>query len=372
MKVDWLIVGAGFTGSTLAERIAQERGESVLVVDRREHVGGNAWDEYNDAGILEHKYGPHIFHTNSKKVWNYLSRFTQWRPYFHRVLASVDGQFVPLPFNLNSIGQVFPAKLAARLAEKLTENYGFNSRVPILKLQQSRDSDLQFLSDFIYRKVFQNYTQKQWGVAPEDLAPSVTARVPVLVSRDNRYFQDTYQAMPRNGYAPVFRRMLAHPNIRVLLKTSWHEVRGQVRYKRLVFTGAIDEFFDFTHGELPYRSLKFDAQTHSVDRYQEAAVINYPNEYEYTRVTEQKWLTGQVHASTTVLIEYPKPHEHGRTTPYYPIPTDANRARFKLYEKDALELVGNAIFAGRLADYMYYNMDQAVARALSLFERLDG
>jgi UDP-galactopyranose mutase len=337
-------------------------------VDQRDHIAGNAWDEYNSHGILEHKYGPHIFHTNSKEVWDYLSQFTTWRPYFHKVLAAIDGKLVPIPFNLNSIEQLFPKKVAARLSAKLIEIYGFGTRVPILKLRESNDSDLSFLADYVYKNVFEGYTQKQWGMKSEELSPSVTARVPIVVSRDDRYFQDQYQAMPLHGYGAMVRRMLSHPNIRILLNTRWQDIKTDVTFSRMVFTGQIDEFFDYKHGQLPYRSLRFDVQIHHVERYQDVAVVNYPNEYEYTRITEMKWLTGQRHPFTTTLTEYPIPYVIGETVPYYPIPTDENRRQYKLYEADASSLEGRVIFAGRLADYTYYNMDQAVARALKLFK----
>ena len=370
MKVDWLIIGAGFTGATMAERIASQRGETVLIVDQRDHIAGNAWDEYNAHGILEHKYGPHIFHTNSKNVWDYLSEFTQWRPYFHKVLASVEGQLVPVPFNLNSIEQLFPAVMAARLTEKLVNGYGFGSRVPILKLRETQDEDLRFLADYVYKNVFEQYTKKQWGMKPEDLAAGVTARVPIIVSRDDRYFQDTYQAMPLQGYGALVRNMLKHPNIRVMLNTRWQDIQKQVSYKRMVFTGPIDEYFEYKHGHLPYRSLRFDVQTLPIAQYQTAPVINYPNEYDYTRITEQKWLTGQEHTHTTILTEFPLAHIVGETVPYYPIPTDENRELYRNYENEAKQLQGKVLFIGRLADYMYYNMDQAVARALMIFGKI--
>lgn len=371
MKVDWLIVGAGLTGATFAERIFSQRGESVLIVDQRDHIAGNAWDEYNEHGILEHKYGPHIFHTNSKEVWDYLSSFTKWRPYLHKVLGSIDGKLVPLPFNLNSIDQLFPVDMAECFSRKLVEGYGFGSRVPILKLRETEDADLRFLADYTYKNVFEQYTRKQWGMKPEDLSHGVTARVPILVSRDDRYFQDTYQAMPLHGYSAMVRRMLAHPNIRVMLNTRWQDIKEQVSFSRMVFTGPIDEFFEYKHGQLPYRSLRFDVQTHPVEQYQAAPVINYPNEYDYTRITEQKWLTGQLHAHTTTMAEYPMAHVPGETVPYYPIPTEENRQQYKLYESEAAALGDKIIFAGRLADYMYYNMDQAVARALMLCKRVN-
>ena len=371
MKVDWLIVGAGLTGATFAERIANERGESVLVIDQRDHIAGNAWDEYNESGILEHKYGPHIFHTNSKDVWDYLSNFTKWRPYFHKVLGSIDGSLVPLPFNLNSIDKLFPVEIAERITRKLIEKYGYGSRVPILKLRETEDVDLRFIADYAYRNVFENYTSKQWGMRPEDLSPSVTARVPILVSRDDRYFQDSYQAMPVHGYSVMVRRMLAHPKIKIMLNTRWQDIKNEVSFGRMVYTGSIDEYFEYKYGQLPYRSLQFDVQTHPIKEHQLAAVINYPNEYDYTRITELKWLTGQSHNFTTTMTEYPLSHEVGKTIPYYPIPTDENRKKYKLYDAEAVKLVDKVIFAGRLADYMYYNMDQAVARALMLFKRIN-
>jgi UDP-galactopyranose mutase len=370
MKVDWLIVGAGLTGATFAERIASQRGESVLIVDQRDHIAGNAWDEYNEDGILEHKYGPHIFHTNSKKVWDYLSTFTQWRPYHHKVLGSVEGKLVPLPFNLNSINQLFTSEMAERFSKKLVDGYGFGSRVPILKLKEAEDTELKFLADYVYKNVFEQYTKKQWGMNPEELSSTVTARVPILVSHDDRYFNDTYQAMPLHGYGAMVRKMLAHKKIKVMLNTSWQEIKDQVSFNRMVFTGPIDEYFEYKHGQLPYRSLRFETRIHFAERYQEAAVVNYPNEYDYTRITEQKWLTGQVHKHTTTLTEYPMAHVVGKTVPYYPIPTEENRTQFRLYEAEADAQAGKVIFSGRLAEYMYYNMDQAVARALTLFKNV--
>lgn len=370
MKVDWLVVGAGLTGATFAERIARVRNERVLVIDQRDHIGGNTWDEYNEHGILEHKYGPHIFHTNSAKVWNYLSNFTAWRPYFHKVLASVDGTLVPLPFNLNTIDMLFPSAMATVLSQKLISAFGFGSRVPILKLREADDSDLKFLADFVYKKVFERYTLKQWGLRPEELAPSVTARVPILVSRDDRYFQDVYQAMPLKGYSVLVRNMLCHRNIGVMTNTRWQDISGQIDFKRMIFTGPVDEYFDFKHGPLPYRSLRFDVNTHDVESYQAAAVVNYPNEYDWTRVTELKRLTGQHGPKTTLITEYPMQHVPGSTIPYYPIPTEPNQATYSKYEQEAQTISDRVTFAGRLGEYVYYNMDQAVARALKLFEDL--
>ncbi|MEM9923971.1 MAG: UDP-galactopyranose mutase [Cyanobacteria bacterium P01_D01_bin.50] len=369
MKVDWLIVGAGYSGCVLAERIATQLGQRVLLVERRDHIGGNAFDYYNEHGILIHKYGPHIFHTKSKKVWDYLSEFTEWRPYFHHVLGVVEGKKVPIPFNLNSLYELFPPHYAQKLEDLLLEHFGFGVKVPILKLRESTSGDLGFLADYIYNNVFLHYTTKQWGLKPEELDRGVTGRVPVYISRDNRYFQDTYQAMPKYGYTEMFRRMLSHPNIKVLLNTDYREVVNDIQFNRMVYTGPIDSFFDYMHGELPYRSLRFHHETLDQEHYQEVGTVNYPNEYEITRITEQKYLSGQTSPKTTLVMEYPQAYIPDQNDPYYPIPREENRKRYELYVKESQKLNGSVIFAGRLAEYKYYNMDQAALRALGLFEK---
>lgn len=368
MKVDWLIVGAGFSGATLAERIASQLGQTVLLVDRRSHIAGNAYDEYDPAGVQVHRHGPHIFHTNSKKVFDYLSQFTQWRPYEHRVLGMIDGQMVPIPFNLNSLGALFAPKEAAQLGQKLISTYGFGVKVPILKLREAQDAQLKVLADYIYEKVFYHYTLKQWGLKPKELDASVLGRVPVSISQDDRYFQDKYQAMPLHGYAAMFERMLSHPCIHLQLSTDLKDIQGQVQYRRMIFSGPIDEFFDFAHGRLPYRSIRFEFKTLQQQWFQGAPVINYPNDHSFTRITEQKYLTGQTLPCTTVVYEYPEAYLQGHNEAYYPIPRAENRERYARYEQEAAKLKGEVLFAGRLADYRYYNMDQACARALKLFE----
>ncbi|MFO1518588.1 MAG: UDP-galactopyranose mutase [bacterium] len=369
MKIDWLIVGAGYTGCTLAERIATQLNKKVLIVDRRDHIGGNAYDYFDEKGLLVHKYGPHIFHTNSKKVWDYLSRFTEWRPYYHHVLAVVDGKKIPVPFNLNSLYAVFPPRYAGKLEQLLLENYGFGVKIPILKLRESTNADLKILADYIYKGVFYGYTLKQWELKPEELDAAVTARVPVFISRDDRYFQDTYQAMPLKGYTEMFRKMVSHPNIEVQLNTDYKEVVKELKFNRLVYTGPIDTYFDFIHGELPYRSLRFELINHEIETSQEVGQVNYPNEFDFTRITEFKHLTGQKAPTTTTAVEYPQPYIRGRNEPYYPIPREDYRKQYSLYLKEAEKLNGTVLFAGRLADYQYYNMDQAVARALGIFEK---
>jgi UDP-galactopyranose mutase len=370
MKVDWLIVGAGFTGLVLAERIASQLGKKVLVVERRDHIGGNAYDYYDGNGILVHRYGPHLFHTNSEKVWRYLSQFTEWHPYSHQVLAVVDGKKVPVPFNLNSLYAVFTPGYASKLEELLLKRYGFGSKVPILKLRREASGELHFLAEFVYEKVFYGYNLKQWDLRPEELSPSVTGRVPIYVSRDDRYFQDRYQAIPKHGYTQMLQRMANHPNIKVLLDANYREIEDEVKFDGMVYTGLIDEFFDYMHGALPYRSLHFEFSYHPVDTYQEVAQVNYPNEHPYTRISEYKHITGQRVYGTTVSIEYPMAYRREQNLPYYPVPREENRKRYNLYLSEAESLSDRVLFAGRLADYKYYNMDQAVARALGVFEKL--
>jgi UDP-galactopyranose mutase len=370
VKVDWLIVGAGFTGSVLAERIASQLGQKVLIVEQRAHIAGNAYDYYDEQGILVHQYGPHIFHTNAKYVWDFLAQFTQWRSYYHKVLAVINGKPVPVPFNLNSLYALFPPSYADKLAQQLIEQYGFNVKVPILKIRESaKGKDLTFLADYIYDNVFHGYTVKQWDLKPEELAPSVTARVPIYISRDDRYFQDEFQGLPKFGYTALFQRLLNHPNIKLLLNTPYQEVIEDIQYNKLIFTGPIDEFFEHVHGELPYRSLSFKSFYTEQEYKQPVGTINYPNEYNYTRTTEFKHLTGQRAYGSSYIEEYPQPHRRGENIPYYPIPKEEYRIQYQKYEAEAEKLKGQVFFAGRLANYKYYNMDQAVARALSVFEK---
>mgnify|MGYP001773276240 CR=1 FL=1 len=369
MRFDYLIVGAGYSGCILAERIATQLNKKVLIVEKRNHIGGNAFDYYDENGILVHKYGPHIFHTNSKKVWDYLSRFTEWNLYYHKVLAVVDGKKIPIPFNLNSLYQVFPKKYAEKLEKQLIETFGYGTKIPILKLKESVSGDLKFLADFIYEKIFLNYTVKQWGYKPEDLDPSVTARVPIYISRDDRYFQDIYQGLPKYGYTKMFENMLNHRNIHILLNTDYRDVIEDIKFDKLVYTGPVDYFFDYIHGELPYRSLRFEFKAINSEYFQEVAQINYPNDYDFTRITEFKHMTGQKSKLTTIAYEYPEPYITGKNEPYYPIPKSENLEIYNKYVKEINKLNGVAYFVGRLADYRYYNMDQIVARALSVFEK---
>jgi len=376
---DFVIIGTGFAGSVLAERIATQLNKKVLMIEKRNHIGGNAYDSYDSQGILIHNYGPHIFHTKVKKVWDYLSNFTDWHLYHHKVLGVIDGQKVPIPFNLNSINQVFPKSLAERLEKKLIENFGYNKKVPILKLREVEDTDLKFLADYIYEKVFLGYTTKQWGVTPEELDPSVTGRVPVYISRDDRYFQDPYQGMPKEGYTKLFERMLDHENIKILLNTDYKEVLqfnletgeaslfGQKFGGKIIYTGPIDYFFDYKFGQLPYRSLNFVFEQFNQEQVQEVGTVNYPNDYNFTRITEFKHLTNQSSDKTTTVKEFSQEYIPGKNIPYYPIKNDHNLQLYRLYKHETRKY-DNLIFIGRLAEYQYYDMDMVVAKALKLFE----
>jgi UDP-galactopyranose mutase len=360
---DYLVVGAGFAGSVMAERLAAGSGKRVLIIDKRPHIGGNAYDEYEEHGILVHKYGPHIFHTNARDVFEYLSRFTEWRPYHHRVRACVDGQLVPIPINLDTINQLYGTSYDSFQVE------GFYASIaePREPVKTSEDVVVSKVGRQLYEKFFRNYTRKQWGLDPSELDATVIARIPVRTNRDDRYFTDTYQAMPRHGFSRMFARMLAHPNIKIMLNTDYREIVGVIPYREVIFTGPIDEFFDFRFGRLPYRSLEFKFETVSAAQLQPVAVVNYPNDNTYTRVTEIKHITGQEHPMTTLITEYPK----AEGDPYYPVPRAENAAMYQQYQQLA-EATEGVHFVGRLATYRYYNMDQVVAQALATYARMVG
>lgn len=358
---DFLIVGAGYAGSVLAERLARDGNKKVLLCDKRPHIAGNAYDFYNDAGILIHKYGPHIFHTNSREVFEYLSQFTTWRQYEHRVLASVDGRLVPIPINLDTINTLYGLNLTSMQVEEFFASVA-EKREPI---RTSEDVVVNRVGRELYEKFFRNYTRKQWGLDPSELDASVTSRVPTRTNRDDRYFGDSYQAMPRFGFTRMFENMLDHPNIHILLNTDYRDVKSFVPYKEIIYTGPVDEFFDYRFGKLPYRSLHFEFETRDEKQVQPVAVINYPNDQLYTRVTEFKHLTGQDHAKTTLVYEYPR----AEGDPYYPVPRPENATLYKQYQQLAEETSG-VYFVGRLATYKYYNMDQVTAQALATYSKI--
>lgn len=359
---DWLIVGAGFAGSVLAERLASQRDEKILLIDRRPHVGGNAYDCYDEAGILIHRYGPHIFHTNSEAIFDYLSQFTGWRPYEHRVLAEVDGMLLPIPINLTTVNTLYGLQLTSRELE----TWFADRAEPVEELRTSEDVVVSTVGRDLYEKFFRGYTRKQWGIDPSELDRSVTSRIPTRTSTDSRYFGDAFQFMPAGGYSRMFQRMLDQSNIYVMLQTDFAEIRDEIPYKRLIFTGPVDEYFGYRYGKLPYRSLYFDHVTLDVERRQSVAVVNYPQTHSYTRVTEYKHLTGQVHGKTSLTYEYPC----NSGDPYYPIPRPENAVLYKRYEHLA-HATPDVWFVGRLATYRYYNMDQVVGQALATFRRID-
>ena len=358
---DYLIVGAGLAGSVLAERLARIENKKILLVEKRNHIGGNTFDYYNEDGLLVHKFGPHIFHTNSKDVYSYLSHFTEWRPYEHRVLASVDGLLLPIPINLNTINELYGLNLNVTQVAGFLEAKAIKNGHP----QTSEDAVVAKVGRELYEKFFKGYTKKQWNLDPSELDASVTSRIPTRSNRDNRYFTDTYQSMPLHGYTKMFEKMLDHPNIKLLLNTDYKEIVGSISFKKMIYTGPIDYFYDYKYGKLPYRSIDFKFQTFDQELFQQTGTINYPNEHAYTRITEFKHLTGQHNSKTTIVYEYPT--DEG--DPYYPIPRPENAQLYNKYHSLSLQ-EKNTFFAGRLATYKYYNMDQVVAQALSLFKKL--
>jgi UDP-galactopyranose mutase len=358
---DYMIVGAGFAGSVLAERLATQLNKKVVVVEQRNHIAGNTYDYYNEDGILVHKYGPHIFHTNSKKVFDYLSEFTDWRPYEHRVLASVDGQLVPIPINLTTINSLY----GLNLSSEDVQSFYLSKAVKVTSIKNSEDAIISQVGVELYEKFFKGYTRKQWDMDPSELDASVTSRIPVRSNKDDRYFTDTYQAMPASGYTKMFENMLSHPNIKVMLNTDYREVADLIPHKRLIYTGPIDCYFNYCYGKLPYRSINFKFQTLDADNYQPTGTVNFPNSQPYTRITEFKYLTGQKHHKTTIVYEFPQ--EEG--DPYYPVPKPENKEIYKKYEELAASMK-STYFTGRLGTYKYYNMDQVVAQSLTLFKQL--
>lgn len=379
-KVDTLIIGCGFAGTTVA-RVLAERGEKVKIIEKRNHIGGNCYDEYDEYGVLVHKYGPHIFHTSNKEVYDFLSRFTKWYDYSHEVVGNVYGKIIPIPFNLNTLMIVFGEEKGQQLKQELIDTYGENARVPILELQKSSSQGIQEVAEYVYENIFLKYTMKQWNQKPEEVDQSVTARVPVLVSYDNRYFQDPYQGMPAEGYTKLFENMLDHQNIEVILNCDAkddltfdfenHKVYylGKEFTGKIIFTGAIDEFFDNRLGQLPYRSLRFDFEHYDQDYYQSKGVVNYTVSEDFTRITEFKYLTGQDVKGTTIIKEYPEVYKDNQQVPYYAILNAENMAMHQKYV-DLVKPFSHFYLLGRLAQYKYYNIDGIVEEALTLTKQL--
>lgn len=362
MYYDFLVVGAGFSGSTIAERLSN-KGKKVLIIDKRNHIGGNVYDEYNEIGVLIHKYGPHIFHTNSKIVFDYLSQFTEWIKYEHKVVAFVDGNYVPVPVNRNTLNILYSLNLKT---DEEVANYLNKVRVNLKEIKNAKDNIISRLGVDIYKKIFEGYTKKQWGIDPEELSAEITKRIPVRTNDDDRYFTDIYQYMPKKGYTELIKNMLSNKNIQILLNTDFKNIDNNITYGKLVYTGPIDYFFDYKFGRLKYRSLRFEFETYEKDFYQKYPTINYPSEeVKYTRTTEIKSITLQKISKTTIIKEYPS----NSGEEYYPVLTESDQKLYQKY-KDEADKLQNVFFVGRLADFKYYNMDQAVSAALELSKKL--
>lgn len=376
---DSVIIGAGVAGCVAARELA-ESGRKVLVLEQRDHIGGNCYDEPDAHGILIHKYGPHIFHTREQKAYDYLSRFTDWYAFGHEVVANVHGKLIPVPFNLNTLHMVYEKEQADVLEKKLIETFGMGSRVPILKLREQDDPQIRQIADFVYENIFLYYTMKQWGQTPEEIDPAVTGRVPVVISYDNRYFQEPWQGMPLHGYTAMFQKMLDHPGIqvetgvdarsRVKLLDGQAHLDGEPFQGEVIYTGPVDELFDCCYGRLPYRSLRFDFEYLEQEDYQGHSVVNYTVSEDFTRITEFKYLTGQKAPGTTIVREYPFAYTGAEgEIPYYSIANDENQALYEKY-RALTEKTPNVWLLGRLAEYKYYNIDAMVMKALELTEKL--
>lgn len=361
-----LIVGAGISGATLAN-LCSEKADKVTVIDSSDHIAGNCFDYRDGNGIMIHRYGSHIMHTSDRKVWEFLNRFSGFNTYMHRVVAIIEGNEIPIPFNFNSIRMAFPKELADRIEHKLLQNYKYGTKIPIKDFMAQDDPDLIFLAEYIYENVFVHYTEKQWGSSSSSLDGAVTARVPVYLSRDDRYFQNTYQGIPLEGYTEMIRKMLDKPNIEVKLNTSFKDFDAS-GYDLIFYTGPIDELMGYSLGPLPYRSVHFELETYNKEHYQSGAAVNYPNNYDFTRIHEYKYYLDDKSDKTVIAKEYSEDFVPGKNERYYPVPSDANRELYARYLEIASEKYPNMRFLGRLGDYQYYDMDKAVARAFQVFE----
>jgi len=363
---DILIVGAGISGLTLAERYSNFLNKKVLVIDKRDHIGGNCYDFYNDIGILVPKYGPHFFHTNSDIVWNYVSQFSEWVEYEHKVLSYVNNKLVPVPVNIHTVNKLFDLNISC--TEEM-DKFLDNEVEKFTKISNSEESALSRVGLRLYNLLFKNYTKKQWDQDPANLDPLVLNRIPVRNSFDDRYFTDKYQAMPKYGYTKLFEKMILNSNIDLRLETDYFEIKNSIKFKKMFFTGPIDRFFENEISEkLQYRSLRFEFENIDQEFYQSTAQINFPNNFEYTRITEPKHATKQINQKTTIIKEFPTWEGEG----YYPVPNVKNLELYEKYQKLAIEAEKNNIyFVGRLATYKYLNMDQAFLISLDLFNKLE-
>lgn len=378
---DSIVIGAGAAGSTVARKLAEEGKRKVLVIEKRSHIGGNCYDKPDEHGIMIHEYGPHIFHTNEEEVYTFLSRFTDWYLFGHEVVANVHGELIPVPFNLNTLHKVYEKEKADELEEILIREYGEGSRVPIMQLRENQNPEIKAIADYVYENIFLHYTMKQWGQTPEEISPEVTARVPVLISHDNRYFQDKYQGMPKDGYTAMFEKMLDHPNITVKTGTDCKDhltfsedkvlFEGEEFNGEVIYTGAIDELFSYDNGHLPYRSLNFKFEHYDKESYQGRSVVNYTVSEDFTRITEFKYLTGQDKTDgTTIVKEYSFAYTGAEgEIPYYAIINDENNALYQKYAK-RVQPLDNVYLLGRLAEYKYYNIDAIVKKALQLADTI--
>ena len=363
-----LVVGAGLSGAILANLIANILNEKVVVIEKRPVVAGNIYDYKDDeTQITVHKYGPHFFHTNNKKVWDYLSMFTKWNYNFFKPNAIIEGRCVTIPFNLTTLYEIFSPAMAERIEEKLIKTYGYGAKIPILKLKKDKNKELKFIADYIYQNMFEQYTCKQWGLKPEEIDPSITARVPIIISHDNRYFQDKYQGVPLNGYTKMIENILNHQNIEVRLNTNYKDINEH--FDRTFYSGTIDEYFDYKYGQLPYRSLHFDTMVINKEYYQQSVVTNYPNNYDFTRITEHKYFLNEKSEKTVISIEYPRNFELNKNERYYPINNKETDVLYNKYKEDA-DKIPNLYFIGRLGQYKYYNMDLAIEKVFELFEKI--
>lgn len=378
---DSIVIGAGAAGSTVARKLAEEGKRKVLVIEKRSHIGGNCYDKPDEHGIMIHEYGPHIFHTNEEEVYTFLSRFTDWYLFGHEVVANVHGELIPVPFNLNTLHKVYEKEKADELEEILIREYGEGSRVPIMQLRENQNPEIKAIADYVYENIFLHYTMKQWGQTPEEISPEVTARVPVLISHDNRYFQDKYQGMPKDGYTAMFEKMLDHPDITVKTGTDCKDhltfsedkvlFEGEEFTGEVIYTGAIDELFSYEYGHLPYRSLDFKFEHYDKESYQGRSVVNYTVSEDFTRITEFKYLTGQEKTDgTTIVKEYSFAYTGAEgEIPYYAVINDENNALYQKYA-DKVQPLDNVYLLGRLAEYKYYNIDAIVKKALQLADMI--